>query len=32
MKRCTIAPKIAGSIGILLRSVLNDFFQIGVGL
>ena len=30
MKRCPIAAKIAGSIGILLRCVLNDFFYMGV--
>ena len=30
MKRCPIAAKIAGSIGILPCCVLNDFFHIGV--
>ena len=29
MKRCLIATKIAGSIGILLCCVLNDFFHTG---
>ena len=30
MKRCPIAAEIAGSLGILPRHVLNDFFTSGL--